>query len=92
MGSEMCIRDRFHGGFNLTLSEAGLSGIIRIETQDVSALISRFNEAGIFSANHARNAKLAAALLPIGQSGRQEITLTLRDGFLTLFGQKVLEL
>ena len=83
---------QFHGGFNLALSETGLSGIIRIETQDASALISRFNEAGIFSANQARNAKLAAALLPVGQSGRQEITLTLRDGFLTLFGQKVLEL
>jgi len=83
---------RFQGGFNLTLSQAGITGIIRIEVEDVGALITRFEEAEIFSSSQARNAKLAAALLPVNQSGRQEITLTLRDGFLTLFGQKIFEL
>ena len=80
------------GGFNLTQSEAGLSGIIRIEIDDGNRLISQLSEAGIFSARQARNAKLAAALLPTGQSGRQEIALTLKDGYLTLFGQRVFEL
>ena len=85
-------KTRFQGGFNLTLSETGTSGVIRVEVEDVSALISRLREAGIFSASQGRNANLAAALLPVGQGGRREITLTLRDGFITLFGQKVFEL
>ncbi len=83
---------RFQGGFNLTLSEKGPSGIIRIEVEDIGTLISRLEEAEIFSSSQARNAKLAATLLPVNQSGRQEITLTLREGFLTLFGQKIFEL
>lgn len=82
----------FQGGFNLTLSDTGTSGVIRIEVEDVGTLISRLEQAGIFSSGQARNAGLAATLLPVGQSGRQEITLTLRDGFLTLFGQKIFEL
>lgn len=82
----------FQGGFNLTLSDAGISGIIRIEADDVSVLISRFEDADILNTNQARNAKLAAALLPVNQSGRQEITLAIRDGFLTLFGQKIFKL
>lgn len=82
----------FQGGFNLTLSETGTSGIIRVEVEDVSKLVSRLEEASVFSSAQARNAKLAAALLPIGQNGKQEITLTLRDGFITLFGLKVLQL
>lgn len=81
----------FRGGFNLTQSETGLSGVIRIEVDDVSALISKLEEAEIFSTRQARNAALAAALLPRGESGRQEITLTLREGFLTLFGQRIYE-
>jgi len=83
---------RFQGSFNLTLSETGTSGVIRIEVEDVDGLIVRLKEADIFSASQARNATLAATLLPVNQSGRKEITLTLRDGFLTLFGQKVFEL
>jgi len=83
---------RFQGGFNLTLSETGTSGVIRIEVEDLGELISRLEQAGIFSAGQARNAALAAVLLPVNTSGRKEITLTLRDGFLTLFGQKIFEL
>lgn len=79
----------FQGGFDLTHSETGLSGTIRVEMDDINALISRLEDAAIFSAGQARNAKLAAALLPVNQNGRQEITLTLRDGFLTLFGQRI---
>ena len=82
----------FQGGFNFSLSETGISGIIRIELEDVGALITRLKKADILSAGQARNASLAAALLPVNQNGRQEITLTLRDGFITLFGQKVFEL
>ena len=82
----------FKGGFILTLSEAGPSGIIRIDGEDIGALISRLEEANIFSSSQARNAKLAATLLPANQRGQKEITLTLRDGFLTLFGQKIFEL
>jgi len=82
----------FKGGFILTLSEAGPSGIIRIDVEDIGALISRLEEADIFSSSQARNAKLAATLLPANQRGQKEITLTLRDGFLTLFGQKIFEL
>jgi len=81
----------FQGGFNLTQSDAGLSGIIRIEAEDVKGLISRLEEAEVFTRNKAHNAKLASALLPVNQNGRQEITLTLRDGFLMLFGQKIFE-
>lgn len=79
----------FEGGFNLTQSETGLSGIIRIEVKSVNNLIGRLEDANIFSPAQARNAKLAAILLPVNSNGRQEITLTLRDGFLTLFGQRV---
>lgn len=79
----------FQGGFDLTQSGQGLSGIIRIEVDDINALISRLQEASIFTAGQARNAKLASVLLPVNQNGRQELTLTLRDGFLTLFGQKI---
>lgn len=82
----------FQGSFDLTLSSVGTSGLIRIEVDDIGNLISRLQDADIFSAGQARNASLAAALLPVTQNGRQEITLTLRDGFLTLFGQKVFEL
>lgn len=80
---------QFQGGFNLTQSPTGLSGVIRIDVEDINALISQLETAGMFSAGQARNAKLAAILLPVNQNGRQEITLTLRDGFLTLFGQKI---
>jgi len=83
---------RFQGQFNLTLSSAGTSGVIRIEVENVGNLISRLQDADILSSGQARNASLAAALLPVTQSGRQEITLTLRDGFITLFGQKIFEL
>ncbi|MDB2437729.1 DUF2125 domain-containing protein [Hellea sp.] len=79
----------FVGGFNLTQSGAGLSGVIRIEVEDIKALISRLEDAAILSANQARNAKLASVLLPVNGEGRQEITLTLRDGFITLFGQRI---
>jgi len=82
----------FQGGFNLALSATGTSGVIRIEVENVSDLITRLEEVGIFSSGQARNANLTAALLPVNQSGRQEITLTLRDGFLMLFGQKIFEL
>lgn len=83
---------RFQGGFNLTLADTGTSGVIRIEVEDAGELISRLKDAKIFNSSQARNAQLAAELLPMGQNGRREITLTLRDGFLTLFGQKVFEL
>ena len=79
----------FVGGFNLTQSSTGLSGVIRIEVKDINALISRLEDAAILSANQARNAKLASVLLPMKAQGRQEIQLTLRDGYLTLFGQKI---
>lgn len=85
-------KTRFLGSFNLTLADTGTSGVIRIEVEDVGELISRLKDAKIFNSSQARNAQLAAILLPVGQDGRQEITLTLRDGFLTLFGQKVFEL
>jgi len=81
----------FQGGFDLTQSDIGLSGTIRIEVDNINGLITRLEEATVFSSGQARNAKLAAILLPINQNGRQEITLTLRDGFLTLFGQRVFE-
>jgi len=81
----------FQGGFDLTQSDAGLSGTIRIEVDNINDLIGRLENANIFSRNQAQNAKLAAALLPVNQNDRQEITLILRDRFLTLFGQKVFE-
>ncbi|MEP3889441.1 MAG: DUF2125 domain-containing protein [Hellea sp.] len=81
----------FQGGFSLTTSETGLSGIIRIEVESVNDLIRRLEDANIFSGKQAQNAKLAAILLPVNASGRQEITMTFRDGFLTLFGQKIFE-
>lgn len=77
------------GGFDLKQSQKGLSGVIRIEVNDINALISRLQEASIFTAGQARNAKLASVFLPVNQNGRQELTLNLRDGFLTLFGQKI---
>lgn len=80
------------GSFDLTLAETGTSGVIRIEVKELGDLIARLEEAGIFSTNQARNATLAAVLLPVNQNGYKEITITLRDGFLTLFGQKIFEL
>lgn len=80
------------GGFNISTSEAGLSGVVRIEVENINSLISRLKKADILTSRQARNAKLAAILLPVNQNGRKEITITLRDGFLTLFGQKIYEL
>lgn len=80
---------KFQGGFNVTTSETGLTGTVRVELDNINSLINRLENANIFSGSQARNAKLAAILLPVNQNGRQEITLTLRDGFLTLFGQKI---
>ena len=82
----------FKGGFNLKFTDTGLSGIIRIDVENAVTLIQRLQEAGIINANQARQANLAAILLPKNESGYQELTLTLRDGFLTLFGQKVFAL
>lgn len=80
---------QFQGGFNLTQSPRGLSGVIRIEVEDINVLISRLESAALLSNSQARNAKLAAILLPVNENGRQEVTLTLRNGFLTLFGQRI---
>lgn len=82
----------FQGGFNLTYTDLGLNGIIRINVDDINALISRLEDADIFNSGQARNAKLAAVLLPVNPNGQKEITLTLREGFLSLFGQKIFEL
>jgi len=81
----------FQGEFDLKLTDTGPSGIIRIEVDNINQFISRLEDAAIFTPGQARNAKLAIILLPVNQNGRQEITLTLREGFLTLFGQKVFE-
>lgn len=82
----------FKGGFNLKFADTGLSGIIRIDVENAATLIQRLQEADIINTSQARQASLAAILLPKNESGYQEITLTLRDGFLTLFGQKVFAL
>ena len=82
----------FKGGFNLKLADTGLSGVIRIDVENAVTLIQRMQEAGIINASQARQANLAAILLPKNESGYQELTLTLRDGFLTLFGQKIFAL
>lgn len=81
----------FLGGFDLTTSETGLTGTVRVELDDIGDLISRLESANIFSSSQARNAILAAILLPVNPNGRQEITLTIRDGYLTLFGQRIFE-
>ena len=80
------------GSFDLVLADTGANGVIRIEVEELGNLISRLEQAGVFSTSQARNATLASVLLPVNQSGHKEITITLRDGFLTLFGQKIFEL
>lgn len=82
----------FNGRFDLTTTEAGLSGVIRLDVEDINILLDRFQAANVFTPQQTRNAKLASILLPVNERGRQEITLTLRDGYLTLFGQKIFEL
>lgn len=82
----------FQGGFDLTATDNGLTGTVRIEVDDIHALITQLEDASIFTRNQARNAKLASVLLPVNQNGRQEITLILRDSYLTLFGTKIIEL
>lgn len=82
----------FKGGFNLKFADTGLSGIVRIDVENAVTLIQHLQEAGIINASQARQANLAAILLPKNESGYQELTLTLRDGFITLFGQKVFAL
>jgi len=82
----------FNGRADLTTSDTGLSGVIRLDVDDINMLLERFEAANVFTARQTRNAKLAIALLPVNEQGRQEITLTLRDGYLTLFGQKIVEL
>ena len=83
---------RLQGSFDLTLAETGTSGVIRIQVEEFGDFISRLEQAGMFSASQARNATLAATLLPVSPTGHKEITITLRNGFLMLFGQKIFEL
>ena len=82
----------FNGRADLTSLETGLSGVIHLDVDDINILLDRFEAANVFTARQTRNAKLASMLLPVNEQGRQEITLTLRDGYLTLFGQKIVEL
>lgn len=82
----------FNGRVDLTSLETGLSGVIHLDVDDINILLDRFEAANVFTTRQTRNAKLASMLLPVNEQGRQEITLTLRDGYLTLFGQKIVEL
>jgi hypothetical protein len=82
----------FNGRVDLTSLDTGLSGVIRLDVDNINILLDRFESANVFTARQTRNAKLASMLLPVNERGRQEITLTLRDGYLTLFGQKIVEL
>ena len=82
----------FSGDFTLVLAANGMNGNIRAELEDISRLISQLEQAGIFSASQARTAKLAAGLLPVNPAGRQELTLNIRGGYITLFGQSLYKL
>ena len=82
----------FSGDFTLTLAAGGMDGSIRAELEDISRLISQLEQADIFSASQARTAKLAAGLLPVNPAGRQELTLNIRGGYITLFGQSLYKL
>ena len=82
----------FSGDFALTLAAGGMDGSIRAELEDISRLISQLEPADIFNASQARTAKLAAGLLPVNPAGRQELTLNIRGGYITLFGQSLYKL
>jgi len=81
----------FQGGCNFVQSKNGLTGTIRAETDDISRLIATLETANIITDRQARTISLATLLLPVNAKGRQEVNINMRDGFLTLFGQKIWE-
>ncbi len=81
----------FQGGCDLAQSESGLAGTIRVEVENISRLIKTLQSANIITSGQARTMGLATFLLPVNAEGRQEVNINIRDGFLTLFGQKVWE-
>ena len=81
----------FQGGCNIIQSETGATGTIRVEVEDMSRLIKTLQSANIITSGQARTMSLATLLLPVNAEGRQEVTLNIRGGFLTLFGQKIWE-
>ncbi len=83
---------KFLGEFELTLSSTGTDGFIRAEVDDISYLIGQLQQADILSSSQATTARLATGLLPVNAAGRQELTLNIRGGYITLFGQSLYKL
>ena len=81
----------FQGGCDITQSETGATGTIRVEVEDISRLVKTLQSANIITSGQARTMSLATLLLPVNAEGRQEVTLNIRGGYLILFGQKVWE-
>lgn len=81
----------FQGGCAFSQSETGMTGTLRAEVNDITQLIDTLESATIITPGQARTMGLATLLLPVNAEGRQEVNINMRDGFLTLFGQKIWE-
>ena len=81
----------FQGGCEFTQSENSMTGTLRAEVNDITQLIGTLESANIITSGQARTMGLATLLLPVNAEGRQEVNINMRDGYLTLFGQRIWE-
>jgi len=81
--------NNFSGGCEFTTSEAGLTGQLWTEVENLPRVIDQLSSAGTFTEKQARSIKLGAMLLPKNENGHQEVTFNFRDGYLLLFGQRL---
>jgi len=81
--------NKFSGGCEFTTSEAGLTGQLWTEVEDLPHMINQLSAAGTFTEKQARSIKLGALLLPKNENGDKEVIFNVRDGYLLLFGQRL---
>jgi len=77
------------GGFELTGSPTGLSGFIRVNLEDESALLETVRAAGVISASQSRQIGFALNLLPKAETGAREITLPVQNNDVIFLGQAI---
>jgi len=77
------------GTFDLQNSETGVSGKIITEVEDINTIMAELQRAGILTPSQVAITRFAIISLPVNEQGRQEVTLTIQDGFLVAFGQRL---
>jgi len=77
------------GRFDLQNTKSGLSGKIIAEVEDINAVMMELQRAGILTPSQVAITRFAIVSLPVNEKGRQEVTLTIQDGFLIAFGQRI---